>query len=148
MRALLPLLTLPLLTAGCDLVTPHSCNTMYAPSHLALQFEADAWAPGAYEVEVVTDAATILCAFTLPAGDEWTGRCDDADGIHEVLTDASGEGLERIYLYEETPDVVDVAVSLDGAPLAEDSFAPDYAEDEPNGEGCGVRHAAEVTISL
>ena len=41
-----------------------------------------------------------------------------------------------------------VAVFFGDDLLAEETFEPAYTEDEPNGEDCGVRRAAEVIVSL
>ena len=132
------MLTLLTLLMACD--NPNEervCNYMYAPSSLTLELNAD-WA-GAIQVDVSGDDTLISCVL---GEEESTAQCDDTSSRVELSGD-----LLVIELWEFTPDVVELTAMHDGG--SEDlSIEPQYAIDEPNGEGCGERRLATESVSL
>lgn len=132
-----PLLLFPLLLTACGGLT---CNLMYAPDNVEVEVSASSWEPGAYEVEAMDE----ICSFVLPAdgGPSCTGTV-----LGVELTD-DGSGIAHITLYEAAPDAFDLVIRVDGAELLVEEVVPTYTEDEPNGEGCGVRRSGTATVAL
>ncbi len=136
MKALL-LLSLPLLLAAC---TSQTCTLMHAPDNVDVQLVADSWAPGTYEVEALGE----ICTVVLPA-------VTDPSCSGTVLGLALSEddsGLASVTLWEAAPDAFDLTIRLDGVELLSEEVVPSYVEDEPNGEGCGIRRSGTASISL
>ncbi len=135
----------PLTLAACDILPGRACNLMYAPSGVVVTFDADAWAPGTWEIEV----DGLVCTVELGAESEPFERipCDD-DGVArlELVLTEGGDGIDFAHLIERTPETLDVAVRHDDAVVVDTSLVPEYVVDEPKGRGCGERRAAGVTV--
>lgn len=138
MRTLL--LLVPLLV-GCG----RYCTLMYAPSHLTVEFEADAWAPGTWDVELVGGGAEATCTVTLPLVDGASPECSD---FATLQVNAAGDAIDALSVTDIAPDTFTVRVYDDEGLVAQQQFSPEYAVDEPNGEGCGERRVATVTMTL
>jgi len=130
------LLSLMMLTA-CDELT---CNLMYAPDTLIVTVQ-DADPASLYALSFTGDDGTTISCAIVEAGT--TAYCDDNDSA------IGFDGTDLVVtLWAFVPDTIDATVSLDGASVLEWSFSPEYAEDEPNGEGCGFRRNGAETVSL
>lgn len=138
----------PLALTGCF---EKACTLIDAPSGVEITFQgAEALPAGAYVVEI----DGVPCAVDLPLAEDsgavgWVG-CNP-EGSHSwvelTLTD-DGAGLASAYLGNGAPDPLDISITRDGEEVHAESVAPDYAVDEPNGEGCGERYLADVTVDL
>ena len=135
------------LLASCGVLDGRSCNLMYAPSGVTVEFQAQAWAPGTWEVEVDGLSCTVLLdPDATPSGQV---ACDDAATPRlEILLSPSSATIDSAWLIESTPDVLTVKLTHDGTVVLDDELVPEYAVDEPNGRGCGERRAATVSVSV
>lgn len=128
------------LLAGCG---SFGCDRLFAPDLLLVRLDAEAWSAGEYTV-TLTDAETfssVSCTATLP--DEVFSCTDDIS----VVQFADG-GLDRIEVWDFSPDTVTIEFSIDGEVVYLEDVQPDYEAFEPNGEDCGVQNVAGVDISL
>lgn len=137
----------PLTLAACDVLPGRACNLMYAPSGVLVTFEADAWAPGTWEIEVDGLSCTVLLGTDALPTEQVV--CEDGAAARlEIRLDEAGESIVQAHLIERTPDVVEIVVAHDDAVIVEASLVPEYVVDEPNGRGCGERRAASVTVEV
>lgn len=137
---LLPVLAALPTLAGCP---GRMCTDMYVPDSVLIDFEADGFEAGDWEV-VVGDHA---CTLVLP-GTEADIECD-SDAIElEVRLTADGAGISEVLLTESAPASLPVEVLHDGAVVFSDDLSPTYEEDEPNGKGCGITRHGSATVAL
>ena len=131
-----------LLTACFEEPSTVDCNSMWAPDHVVVDVADYAFEDGDYVVRFVSDE-TVECSFSVPlSGDAW-----DCQGRPEVTADGVDTGaLREILLWDYAPDSFDIELLQDGELIDSASYDPKYAIDEPNGEGCGERRAAEVVF--
>ena len=143
MRAFAPLLPV-LLLAGCEL--GHSCNLMYSPDTLTVELDG-AYATGEYELEIFSASGDELCTFAVGIPDADQALC--TGDVEEVYFDLDAEGaITSLSLWNFAPATLDVVLYLDGVEVSSETLTPDYREDEPNGEGCGVRSFGTVTVAF
>jgi len=129
------------LASGCGSLGT-ACNLMDAPSTTTIHLAGDLSVEGQYELVVNDGQRNLLtCTFDVPAVDEVPSSCTSGSYLN---TDLEGDAEAVTALV--TPDTLVVTLFLDGDELTTETFTPDYAEDEPNGEGCGVRRLAEVEL--
>lgn len=136
---LLPLALLPPL-AGCP---EQACTLLYAPDHVVVTLDADAFEAGEWQIVVGEQA----CSVTLPAGDAGVTCTGDAPSLHLTL-DPSGAAITEATLTEAAPASVEVEISHDGVVVAREVLVPTYTELEPNGPGCGVTRAGEASLDI
>ena len=147
MKKITPLLFAAALLTACDIVQPIgdiSCNAMYSPDQVHIDFDAFEFEEGDYSI-VFTSDETVICDVSLPAdADEYI----DCDGEPEVMVTLSNDGsrIDEMALWEYAPDAFEVEILLDGELVDEARFEPAYEVDEPNGEGCGERSYAAVSF--
>jgi hypothetical protein len=122
---------------GC---VTQECNLMYAPDTISVALHADAWADGAWRVEI----DGVGCDVTLPDGADLV--CDAVEEQPSLTLD--GAGLGTLTLWNYVPPTVEVVVLHDGVEVVREELTPEYAEDEPNGEGCGERRYATVDVDV
>jgi len=115
-----------------------NCNMMYAPDMLTIEITDEAGWSGDVVATVTGDGATIDCSFS----DDGFGNCSDGSNVFVT------EDQMTLMLWEFTPDVADFSLSIDGVDVFAEALEPVYDEDEPNGQGCGVRSYATVQVSL
>ncbi len=123
--------------AGCGEVG-QACTLMYAPNTLSIKVtEASDW-NGEIEASVSGDARTISCTFV-----GGIGNCDDNES--QISVDGS---LLSLTLWDFAPEIAELIITVDGSEVVSENLQPDYEEDEPNGEGCGVRRFGTSVLSL
>jgi hypothetical protein len=127
-------------TTGCAV---QECNLMYAPDYVQIKLESASYASGAWRVEV----DGLGCEVLLP-GTPADVVCDDENGSLWVELTPDGEGLAMLSLSDYAPDSLDLVITLDGAEILSDHLTPEYATDEPNGEGCGERRSGLITVDV
>jgi hypothetical protein len=137
--ALLSIMVLPAL-AGCP---EQACTLLYAPDHVVVEFQADAFDAGEWQVDVGGQSCTI----TLPGTDADIVCTSDAEALYLTLNSA-GTAITEAMLTEAAPASLVVEVSRDGAVVASETLSPVYEEFEPNGEGCGVSQAGAASLDL
>lgn len=124
----------------------HDCTLMYAPDGLTVVFAPALTTSGVWGVELAGEVEA-ACEVTLPVpdpSDMTYTPCGDTEGVDLRIAE---DGLSvRALTIEASPPSATVVVEHDGAPVAEETFTPVYTQDEPNGEGCGVRSLAEVEL--
>ena len=112
--------------SGCT-----SCNMMFAPGGVQVEFMAESWAPGVYTVEMLGASGDV----TLPDPADGTNNHSQDLTIH--MTD-DDEGLRMMYILQaDPPPIVEIVLSLDGVEFQRTDVAPVYQTGEPNGDGCG-----------
>ena len=117
---------------------------MYAPDQVHVDFADFEFEEGDYSVVFLSDE-TVTCDFSLPAEPNAAIACD---GRPEVMVTASTDGsrIEEMSLWDYAPASFDVEIYLDDELVDEAEFEPSYEVDEPNGEGCGERSFASVSL--
>ena len=128
------------LTAGATGCVTQACNLMYAPDTTAVALHADVWADGAWRVEI----DGIGCDVTLPGGEDLV--CDAVE--EQPSLSLSSSGLDTLMLWTYAPDTVELVVVHDGVEILRETLTPDYAVDEPNGDGCGERRYATIDVDV
>ncbi len=150
---------------GC--VEEHACTEIGCSDQASLTVRTarGEWESGDYSFEVVFDASSHSCAFTLPGdapvGGAWTPlectprldasltpelKCiEQQSGNSSSQTCSVFEG--RFYLQastQGTPAEVRVVLERDGAPLLDETKALSYRTAQPNGPDCEptCRHAS------
>lgn len=137
MRHIIPALSLGLLV-GC--LPGHSCNAMYSPDQVLVDFGGFAFEEGVWTVEF----DDIRCEVELPgAGGDWT--CVGGEAI--LMLSEDGADIDEVSVWEFAPETFAVRLSLDGELVAEQTFSPVYDIDEPNGRGCGERAFTTVVFT-
>ena len=131
------ILVLPSLLAGC------TCYSIKAPDRVTVALVSEDWEPGTWGIELQSGDRFAMCAVTLPLGDDALVSCTDNA---EVELDETGSRVVSIAASDFAPSNFTVAVSREGRSLAEQQFVPDYRIDEPNGNGCGERSQATVSV--
>lgn len=126
------------LLAGCEL--GQSCTLMYAPSFVQVELLADEWPEGLWEIE----ALGASCTGELPDTQSW--ECPEGALTVELSDD--GTALLAFQLQDQAPDSFEVTIRHDGVEVVTATIVPDYVEDEPNGEGCGVRRSGTAELDL
>ncbi|MFT5686676.1 MAG: hypothetical protein ACI8RZ_007632 [Myxococcota bacterium] len=131
---------LPMLLSltGCDLVG-QSCNLMYAPDFLTLEISG-ADLSGKVGASVTGDGTTISCIIL---EGEAEASCDDLQSSASIVDDAL-----TLSLWDFAPDEAELTVWTADTSVKPVTVSPTYAEDEPNGEGCGVRRSATEEVAL
>jgi hypothetical protein len=86
-----------------------------------------------------------MCVVTLPQTEGDTAYC--TDNVTLTLSGA-GDAVVHMSVLGFTPPTLIVEILDDDGLVAEDTFTPDYAVDEPNGPGCGERRVATITMSF
>jgi hypothetical protein len=119
---------------GCSSTT--TCNTAYFPDRLDVQFVASSWPAGDWSF-AVDDAR---CTAMLPGG---TANC--TEGARGRTSDREVTVVLNLF---KAPSSVLTVVARDGREVLRKSVTPSYAESEPNGEGCGVRRAGAVVVTI
>ena len=144
MRLWMVVLGVPL--AGCGPVLGGQvCTLMDAPSQLRVHLDGEADVPGDYAIEVEAAGRVVAsCEATVPLAESFDALCGTRS--ESRILGQPGAGLDGLIL-SETVDELTVRVFRDGEELVEETFAPDYEEDEPNGKGCGVRRTGEITLT-
>lgn len=137
-----PLLLSVLLLGACDVIGK-TCTLIAADDTLTVQFEAHTLDPGTYDLTM----GTIGCSLQL-SGEQ--AFCEDLDGsVHfDVQSTASGDAIERVSLFGEAPELVQLEVTRDGEQVLLQALSPTYEVREPNGPGCGDQFVAEVTVAF
>jgi hypothetical protein len=131
-----------LLTGGCNF----TCNQMNAPSRVTVAFdEGRTWEPGVWEIEADGYTHHAMCVVALPYVE---GDLVSCTGNAELVLSDDGAGILALEASNFEPESFAVRVERDGGPVGDESFAPEYAIDEPNGKGCGDRAQATVQMSL
>jgi len=97
---------------------------------------------GQYRVDFVADGKAMSCIVKVPSS---------------TSPDCTND---RVYVYQERDrgilwlsvdgklEEVSVTITLDDAPVADQTFLPSYEETEINGPGCGTCPAAGETLTL
>lgn len=152
----------------------HGCTEMGCNDHLSGTIEtADGtWSEGDYVITFTTEKGDHKCSMKLPDDfpssgttanlpcepGSWGGALleQDAD-CTEVFDDNSvSQSCTPIpnkytlrFGFAGTPDMVAIQIERDGVVLADETYDPDYEENQPNGKGCPpVCRQAEVALSL
>jgi hypothetical protein len=115
------------------------------PDGVTVSLSAASFAPGEYEVILVGTSHAHSCRIALPAVEGDSAYCSSEFGHLELSED--GASLVSVSQYEFSPDTVDVIVQLDGVVLHEESVEPAYADEEPNGEGCGFTSYGSASVA-
>ena len=136
MRSWMLLLAATAAASGC---VTQSCTLMYSPSSLQVEFDPGLSDVGEYRVEL----DGVGCTLAIPYDEAAPPVCDDFAYIDWDDTAVLGIRLE-----EQVEDAMELRVLLDGTEVHAETIEPDYDEDEPNGEGCGVRRSAVVVVSV
>lgn len=128
-----------LLLAACDLIV-QECNLMDAPSTTTVAFEVAS--EGTWAWEVTGEGVDMACSVTLPDGTDAT--CTTGDAWASAEATADGWRIGSTVRRGGAPEL-HVTLTLDGAEMLDEVVAPEWAVDEPNGEGCGERSQWEET---
>ncbi len=127
----------------------HECTLLYPRCAFDLMLEHPSWEPGAYEFEFHSDGTRTVCTAQLPLGDGAEYRCDDGgDYFDDIFAADENRPFPRKISFFATPDEVEIVIRRDGTELVRRSFRPQYAETEPNGEGCGICENAAETLTF
>lgn len=133
---------LALLTGGCHF----SCTQMSTPSRVTVAFdEGRTWKPGVWEIEADGYTQHAMCVLALPYVE---GDLVSCTGNAEIELSEDGTRILSFGASNFTLESFSVRLDLDGEPAGDESFAPEYAVDEPNGQGCGERSQATVQMSF
>ena len=131
-----------LLTACDGPLLGHDCNLMYAPSGVGIELHQPSWDEGAWVFEAEGAGEVHSCGMSLPLVDGLA----PCDGIE--LTYDEEAGIVDFFVLEWTPAQVEFRAYHDDVQVFVESVQPSYAEDEPNGEGCGVRRQFTAAADL
>jgi hypothetical protein len=151
----------PSALAGCTQL----CNGLGWQEGLVVGFESPAeLGDGTYQVFVEPDGADISLGFDifdgfrlcLPRGDvSCEAEVVDGEGRRLHVSLAPGPrsvGVIMFYTDDDGnaggPEVARIRILYDGVTLADETVEPTYEQDEPNGEGCGVRTHAHIDLPL
>jgi hypothetical protein len=91
-------------------------------------------ADGAYTVAVSTDAGSGSCTFVLPLSSGEEPSCDQGD--LDFFMEQRGDRVVSIEFQGDTPEELDIVVDLDGATIYDQTLAPSYQVEQPNGPDC------------
>ena len=140
----LALVLVPVLLPACfELPSTVDCNLMWSPDQVLVDVTDYRFADGDYVMRFESDSS-VECAFSIPLDEDGLFECE---GPVDVLIDGtSGGSPNEIVLWDYAPDSFDIELLQDGELIDSASYTPDYAIDEPNGEGCGERRFAEVVF--
>ena len=122
---------------GCSMIFGGNCTTAYSPDFLAVRFVASSWPAGDWSF-AVDDAR---CTVTLPGG---TVSC--TEGATGEINDREVTVVPNFN--PKAPNSVLTVVARDGREVLRKSVTPSYTESEPEGEGCGVRRAGAVVVTI
>lgn len=142
-RATLVLFALPLLASGC--IVGKTCNNMYAPDNLEIDLNPPVSDEGAWVVTLSGDLDA-TCTVSLPVADDGFADCD-LEGV-DLLISEDRLAIEGVSLFDHAPEAITLTMSFEGVEVLSEDIAPDYAIDEPNGEGCGERRSAVVVVDV
>jgi hypothetical protein len=142
---LLPLVSL----LGCG-TTGTDCTDMDAPSGLVLAFEPVISTPGTWAFDLA-EGFSAHCEVDLPApnppGKDWENPCSEYDFADLDFSD-DWTSVTDLSIQNEAPASVRLTVSFDEGVVFDETITPKYEVDEPNGEGCGDRHLATVSVKV
>lgn len=133
---------------------PQACTEIGCGSAFSVAFQhAGAWKAGSYTVDVTLDGVKSTCAATLPLSCSAPAPCPTGSkiilGLSGCALDPSQHSLSGVDFEQgAAPSSVEIAVSLDGALLAKDTFTPTYTKSRPNGEGCDPECNSAPSASL
>jgi hypothetical protein len=116
-------------SAACDAGAVH-CNKRIYPEGFELTLVRRAWEPASYLFEGETDRGGFVCTLGL----DHTASCEPASVTFGLVPHGN-----TTLSFGDRPTNVVIRAYRDGELLGEGRYVPDYARDEPNGEGCGVR---------
>ena len=136
--------TLLALLVGCD-TTGADCTDMDVWDSLTLAFQPVITTPGTWAF-VLTEGIAASCEITLPDPASADDRYVDCEGVDEQRVDRV-DGIESLRIYE-APASARLLITYEGTAWFEDVIEPEYAVDEPNGEGCGERFTATMPIEV
>lgn len=124
-----------LLLSACDSFSK-SCNLMYAPDNLQVNFDPALTDDGEYLLEVEGGGS---CIVRLP---------DDVscEGDNTLSPVGLPDKISGLSFFGSAPESVHLTISLDGTVLSTHELTPTYTTTEPNGEGCGDTQSATVTV--
>jgi hypothetical protein len=122
---------------GCSMIFGGNCTLAYSPDSLAVRFVASSWPAGDWSF-AVDDAR---CTVTLPGG---TVSC--TEGATGEISDREVTVVPNFN--PKAPNSVLTVVARDGREVLRKSVTPSYTESEPEGEGCGVRRAGAVVVTI
>jgi hypothetical protein len=143
--------------ASCDL--DQSCTLVGYQDGLFVAFvrqDGAAMPSGAYTATIRAEGAEATVTWQRPGGAPSAtvalsgGRSlrvtstllrAPADGLLFILRDRDGREAGG-------PRELDITLAVDGATVADASFAPRYTREEPNGDGCGTWTHAEVELPI
>jgi hypothetical protein len=133
---LFPVLTVVLLTSGCESATAsHGCTLVGCVSGLQVDFQTQAWPTGAYRVEVTDTTGLHACSTALPLSQDPTTCAGFQLQTSGSALPTTQQSLAGVHL-QTTPSPVTIEVLRDGKSLTKQTFQPVYTTASPNGAGC------------
>jgi hypothetical protein len=117
---------------------------------------AGQWPAGTYSITVTADGTSGACDVTLPLA-SCTSSSETCRGARDwdvlevgCALPAEQQGIAGIVFRQAKPVGVDVVVSQDGQPIAEETFFPRYQTSQPNGPDCpgSCTGAQAATLSI
>lgn len=120
---------------GCGV----SCNAVGYAEGFHLRIERPAWEPAEYRIEGEFDGQSFACRLD-PL---YRSSCEPA-----ALSFGDDWWFGTTLVIQGEPKTVRAAVYQDDQFLGGGTFEPRYTRDEPNGDGCGKRVYASVTLEL
>jgi hypothetical protein len=130
---------------GCGKV----CTDMRAPDMLTFVFEPEVSASGTWAFDL-SDGDEAYCEVVLPVPDPSNMTytpCGGDDLTHLGIAE-DGLDVEDLRIEEAAPESAVFTVSFEGSIMWSETITPKYAVDEPNGEGCGERYRATVSVEV
>jgi hypothetical protein len=153
----------PSALTGCG---TQECNAALYPRGLIVDVNSSAGlADGSYEVLVEADGVEMALAleysppqWTCSPTEQGPTPCEvevnaglDRRLVASVEPGPNGLILNVYYAGDEVlagPEVAVIQVLHDGDVVVDETLEPTYAQDEPNGEDCGVRTSARVALAF
>jgi hypothetical protein len=153
MRSLMPptaalLALLCLASAACS-GSGQSCNVMAWQHGVGINLDPPISGTGTVEVRVTDKVSDPSCDFSL--AESAIAHCDTgwastSDGQRSVIS-AGPDSIGLAYAERsDLPESLVLTLTVDGV-TTDYTLTPDYEVDEPNGEGCGERQYATLTLT-
>jgi hypothetical protein len=136
------------LCGACELGGSNDdCTNEAFSDAVQVTFAPELTEPGEYELGFTSNVVDGICRVVV--GGKVIEPCTSAQ---LSVTGKNSEGVVvltalRVW-FDYAPQSFELSVTKDGVNLLERTFTPEYAEDEPNGNGCGVRRLAVVPIAI
>jgi hypothetical protein len=122
---------------GCG----NSCSDIGCIQNLTITPDGTVDDSGKYEARFDADGEAITCTLTVPS--TTPPKCTDS---HAYVY--QNDGRVRFLSLDGDYKTVSVTLLHEGTVIADESFAPEYTDDELNGSGCGTCLAASATLRI